>query len=290
MGVELLADRAYRAVADNCQRRPDVHSWQEAVAGLSQFIDPLIDEADSDDLVVLDQGSGNRCPWPDLNRAAALHLGADPLQKLSQPEHETAAFVKKRRRPRQFEGLMPHRQNAFEQTQHPVRAPQDCRPPARADRVEQIQDLLLGDRCAHWDAGPVKIGKSRPQAMPAGHHAGDAKADVVGALVAHDLKGQTGHNRAFNGRTAIGIDELFRKRCQKPGRRRTEPDADDVHIESLAIQTGRIGLSGCCFHDTGSGLRRPSRDVKFKRGAGQLHGSCCPWAAWMLWSLPVGES
>ena len=83
MGVKLLADRTDWAVADNGERRMDVHAWHEAVAGLALLVHALVEQAHADDLVVFDQRLGDWRAGPDLHCARALDLGAHPLHKLA---------------------------------------------------------------------------------------------------------------------------------------------------------------------------------------------------------------
>ena len=109
------------------------------------------------------------------------------------------------------------------------------RAPARADRVEQIDDLLLRDRSGHGDLLGVEVGEGGAQAAGARHDAGDAEADVVGALVAKDLRRHAGHDGAFDRRRAVRVNELLRQRGEKAGRGRPEADADDVHVHALAF-------------------------------------------------------
>ena len=102
MRVELLADRADRAVADHGQRGVDVHAGHEAVAGLALLVDALVEQAHADDLVVFDQRLGHRRAGPDLDRAGALHLGADPLHELAHREHQPAVLCRNGGSPGQF--------------------------------------------------------------------------------------------------------------------------------------------------------------------------------------------
>ena len=67
-----------------------------------------------------------------------------------------------------------------------------------------------------------------------GDDAGDAEPDIVGALVAHDLKGQAGAGRALDGGRAIGIHEVPGERGEEAGRGGAEADADDIDIHRLA--------------------------------------------------------
>ena len=77
--VELLADGADRAVADNGERGVNVHARHEAVAGLALLIHALVEQADADDFVVLDERLGHRRAGPDLHRAACSGPGRPPI-------------------------------------------------------------------------------------------------------------------------------------------------------------------------------------------------------------------
>ena len=237
--VELLADGADRAVADDGERGVDVHARHEAVARLALLIHALVEQADADDFVVLDQRLGHRRAGPDLDRAGALDLGANPLHELAHREHQPAGLVQERRRPRQFDRLMLERQQSLKRPDAGIRRAQGPGAPARADRVEQIDDFLLRDRGGHGDFFGVEVGEGGAQPARARHHARDAEADVVGALVAEDLRRRARHDGAFDRGRAVRIDELLREGGEEARCGRPEPDADDVRVHALAFDLRR---------------------------------------------------
>ena len=100
--VQLPADRADRAVAHHGQRGVNVHARREALGGRALFVHALIQQADAGHLSVFDQRLRDGCAGPDLNRARALHLRANPLHELSHRKHHAAALVQKAGRPRQI--------------------------------------------------------------------------------------------------------------------------------------------------------------------------------------------
>ena len=120
-----------------------------------------------------------------------------------------------------------------------VGQPQQGRTPARANGIKQIKHLLFADRRGHGDAGLFNIRDARPQGAGFGDHAGNAEADVVRALVAKHLGRQAGRDGAFHGGRAVGVDELFGQRGEKPRRRRAESDANDVRVHARAFNGGR---------------------------------------------------
>jgi hypothetical protein len=83
-----------------------------------------------------------------------------------------------------------------------------------------------------------RSGKGGAQTSGLGNDAGNAEADVIGALIAEHLRRQARHDGAFDGRRAVGIEELLRERGEEARRRRPEADADDVHIHALTFHDG----------------------------------------------------
>ena len=112
--VELLADGADGAVADHGERGVDVHARHETVARFALLINALVQQPDADDLVIFDERFGYWRAGPNLDRASALDLGADPLHKLAHREHQPTILVQERRRPGQLDGLMLERQQSPE--------------------------------------------------------------------------------------------------------------------------------------------------------------------------------
>ena len=162
--VELLADGPDRAVADDRERGVNVHARREAVGRLALFC-PRPGRASARRRLCLlsmsacDTGRAG----PDLDRAGALHLRADPLHELAHREHQAAVLVQKRRRPRQIQRVVFDRQRPLERANHRIRRAQRGRAPAGADRVEQIKNFFLADRRGHRNLRLVEIGKRCPQ-------------------------------------------------------------------------------------------------------------------------------
>ena len=112
-------------------------------------------------------------------------------------EHQPAVLVQERRDARQL--AAPRARTAGAR-----RSARITRPPARsaAERrlapigIEQVDDLLVA-RPARPSGSAAGRGPGRLARMPraARHHARDAEADVVGALVAEHLRRHAGHRR-----------------------------------------------------------------------------------------------
>jgi hypothetical protein len=217
-------------------------------AGFAFFVHALVEQAHADDLVSRSSISAcerfrHRRAGPDLDGAGALHLRADPLHELAHREHHAAALVQKRRRPRQVQRVALERQHPLEVADQRVRQAQRHRAPAGADGVEQVKHFFLADRRGHRECRPwIEIGKTRAQRAGAGDDAGHAEADVVGAFVAEHLRRHAGHDGAFDGGRAVGVDELLGQRGEKSRRGRAEADADDVHVHALAFNGSLSGV------------------------------------------------
>ena len=93
---------------------------------------------------------------------------------------------------------------------------------AGADGVEEIHDLLRRDRRRHGDRGRVEIREGCANAAGAGHHARDAEADIVGALVAEHLS--SGQLSGMRRESVV----------RKPAVAGSEADADDIDFHRLA--------------------------------------------------------
>ncbi len=119
-----------------------------------------------------------------------------------------------------------------------VQALHTRRAPTGADRVPQVDEPLSGDRVGHWDLRRIEVRKRLADAPGPGHHAGDAEADIVGALVADDLKRQAGHRPAHQERLQIGILERPGQGRQKAAGRGTESHAGDVDLHALTLDVG----------------------------------------------------
>ena len=83
-------------------------------------------------------------------------------------------------------------------------------------RIQQVKHFFLADRRGHRDAGLFDFRKTRAQRPRPRDHAGNAEADVVGAFVAQHLRRHAGHDGAFHGGRAVGIDELPDSVVRKP--------------------------------------------------------------------------
>ena len=215
----------------------DVHAGREAVGGIALFVHALIEQADADDFcrrrgrarhsvravfaftkprrarsdaphhggfTIFNQRLRHGRAGPDLHRARALHLRADPLHELAHRENHAAAFVEKRRRPRQVQRVVLERQRQFEARINVIRRAQRHRAPARAVRVEQVKNFFFAHRRGHRNAGLFNFWKARAQRRRPRDHAGNAEADVVRAFVAKHLRRQSGHDGAFDGGRAVG--------------------------------------------------------------------------------------
>src|ERR1019366_3778997 len=101
--------------------------------------------------------------------------------------------------------------------------------------VQQVSHLLLFDGDRHGDLGGIQIGQAGADAAGARHHTGDAEADVVGALVAHHLQGQSRIAGALDGGRAVRVHQLAGKCRQETGGGGAETDTDDVYIHGLAV-------------------------------------------------------
>jgi len=212
------------------------------VRAASTFIKPRRARSDAPCLfrfAGFDQHLGYWCAGPDLDRAGALHLRADPLHELAHGKDQAAILVQERRRPRQIQRMVLDGQRPLERANHRIRRAQRGRAPAGADRIEQIKNFFFANRHGHRNLCRIEIGKRCAQSPRLRHNAGDAKADVIGAFVAEHLWRHAWHGGAFDDRRAVGIDELLRQRREKPRRGRAEPDADDVHVHALAFD-GRL--------------------------------------------------
>ena len=108
--VKLLADGADGAIADHGERGVDVHARHETVARFALLINALVQQTDADDLVIFDERLRYGSAGPNLDRASALDLGANPLHELAHREHQPTILVQERRRPGQLDGLMLERQ------------------------------------------------------------------------------------------------------------------------------------------------------------------------------------
>ncbi len=103
--VELAADRADRPVADYGERGLDVHARHEAGIGIAGFIHALIDHAQADHAILLDQRLGDGHARPYLHAAGAQDLAADPEIELPERKQQAIVLVEKLRRVRQLDGL-----------------------------------------------------------------------------------------------------------------------------------------------------------------------------------------
>jgi len=74
---------------------------------------------------------------------------------------------------------------------------------ARAYRVEEVKHLLVGHLGGEGNLREVQVREAGADAAAFGHHAGHAEADVVGALVADDLRRHAGHGLAFHHGRAV---------------------------------------------------------------------------------------
>ena len=106
--------------------------------------------------------------------------------------------------------------------------------------VEEVDELFRGDRSGHGNLGGIEIGEARAQGASASDDAGDAEAEIVGALVAEDLGGQAGRSGA--GQRRIGGDTA-RQRGQEASGGGAEADAGDVDVDRGAVGSGMDRVS-----------------------------------------------
>ena len=91
--------------------------------------------------------------------------------------------------------------------------------------------------------GRIEVGEAGANAARARHHAGDAEADVVGALVADDLQRHARHDLAFDGRGAVFVHQLARERGEEAAHRRAEAHAGNVDVEAGALDSRLFGCA-----------------------------------------------
>jgi hypothetical protein len=102
--------------------------------------------------------------------------------------------------------------------------------------IKQVRDALLADRRHHRNLRGVQIGQRGPNPTGPRNYAADAEAEVVGALVAHDLERQAGCAAALDRGRPVRVDQALGQCRQKARRRWPETDTGDVDLESLTIR------------------------------------------------------
>ncbi len=215
-GVELAAHSAHGSIAHYGERGVQVHAGHVARIWVAFAIGALIEQPHAYHAPVFHQRFGDGHAGPDLDCAGVHGLRAGPLHELADGEEQSAIFVQEGRGPGQLESL--HEGFAarqVEQAQQLVGRAQGVGAAAGPDGIEQVGDLLLAHWCGHGDFGRIEIRETGADAARARHCAGDAEADVVGALVADDLQ--------------VGVG-VARQRGQEAAHGRPEADAGDIHV------------------------------------------------------------
>jgi hypothetical protein len=215
--VELAAHCAHGSIAHYGERRVQIHAGHVAGIGMAFAIGALIEQPHAHHARVFHQRLGDGHAGPDLYRAAVHGLRAGPLHELADGEQQSAIFAQEGRGPGQLESVIARQ---AEQAQHPVGGAQSGRAAAGPDRIEEVGDLFVAHRSGHGDFGRIEIREAGANAARASDGAGDAEADIVGALVADHLQ--------------IGIG-VARQRGQETAHGRPEADADDIHVHRQAL-------------------------------------------------------
>ncbi len=130
---------------------------------------------------------------PDLHQATGHELRTDPLIELADGENKAALLVKECGRPGQMEGMVAHSKYGSRFAKESVGSAQGERAAAGAVGIEQIKYTLSLDLGSHGNLGGVEVGKAGADPFGPGDDAADAGSNVVGTLVADDLKGHAGH-------------------------------------------------------------------------------------------------
>ena len=231
MFVELPANRPDRAVTDHRQSRFDVHTGREPGFGVALLIRTLIHQAHANHIVIVHDRRGDGRARPDLHRAGAHELRANPLIKLADGHDQPAVLLQVRRNVRQLERvvLAPQHAEKF------VGQAQRQRPATRADRVEQVKHLFLFDRRTQRNLRRVKFREAGANPTRPRHHAGHTNADVIGTFVADDLRWRARHHGTLHFWGAVRVQQPARQRGQKPAGGRAEPNADNVHVHRLSF-------------------------------------------------------
>ena len=158
--VELAADRAHRAVGHHRQRGVHVHPGQVAGLGPALPVHALVEQPHAADRLAVEQRLGRpacparsaRCRWP--SPGADIHCMSWPIEKI-----RPSPLCRNGGRPGQLERVLV---DAVEGAQGPVGGAEHHRAPARAHRIEEVEDLLVLDRRGHGDLRGVEVGEGRP--------------------------------------------------------------------------------------------------------------------------------
>ncbi len=241
--IDLAADGAHRPVAHHGEPRTYVHAGQITRVGIALAIRALIHQPHAGDAAVFDQRLGDRSAGPHLHGAGGHQTRTHPLHELAHGKHQPAAFVQEFGRVRQFDGVVFVAEQPAQQADSLVGHAQGERTPRRAHRVEQIEHTLAGNRRRHGNFGRVQVRERRANRAAARDDAGNAEADVVGALVTKHLQRHARHDGAFNGRRAVFVQQHRRKRGQEAGRGGAEAHAHDVDVHALPFD-GLVAHAG----------------------------------------------
>jgi hypothetical protein len=141
-------------------------------------------------------------------------------------------LVQEWRDPGKFEAILPVQP---QRADRPVRHSQGEGALAGAHRVEQVDDFLRDHRRRHGDAAEIQVRQRGADAAGARDHPRNSEAEVVGALVAGHLQWHPRHRLAFDGGSAVGIQQETREHGEKAGRRGSEAHAGYVQIHRRTI-------------------------------------------------------
>ena len=241
--VECLADSTDRAVANDGERRADIHSGHEGIGRRSGFFHPLIGEAKAPNFIASEERSARWASGPDLHEASGHQLRADPLVELAYGEYQAAVLVEKRRRPGEGKGIISDADELSAKTQEKIAEPQKSGAAAGPDGVEQVHHPLAFDLDGHGNFGRVEVRETGANRLTGRDHAADAGADVVGAFVAENLQRHSRRDAALEGRIGGILGPCLGERGKKAAHRGTKTDAGDVHFHGGTVD--RDGL--CCF-------------------------------------------
>ena len=234
--VERLPHRTDRAVADDREIGEHIHARRVGVAGHAARIGALIDQAHARHARALlaEQRRRHRRGGPDLDGTGRHHLAGDPLLELPERQHEPVVLAKERRDVRQADAVAIDAEHASARAHQRVDHSQRTRSAARADGIEQVDNLLVCDRRRERDACRRQFGEGCAQAARPRDDARDACAEVVGALEAEHLQRQARHRTALDARRAVVVEDGAAERREEPGRRGTKTRADDVDTHVCA--------------------------------------------------------
>ncbi len=205
--IDIATNRSDWPISDHGQRSVNVHSRSKAGFRIAAPIHALIEQPHAQNFPICDQRFAHRHPRPDLYRAAGQQLRADPLIELPDGKHQPVLLVQKARSERKLERVVFDPEKSTECLQEAVGGSQRQRTTAGAGGIEQIHQLLAGNRGRHRNLRRIEIREGGANAARACHHSRDAKADVIRAFVADDLQRHAGHRRTLDRRGAVVVQQ-----------------------------------------------------------------------------------